>query len=572
MLVINLVEELTAATPSTYPLARFERRAMSRLRDLAQQQVSSIPGLTAAALDPGSFITDQMVNDFINLAIDLWNDLEDESEGFGLDTTPFDTFKDMISDSIDDAKNAWIDTIKSLIQDAAEGNVDAFGEFFFAPDYVPGTGLKPSAPYVVQFGEIRDVLGRLGGHSPDAESQLTTGMTGGSLYNDILAANGVSTNDKLWLYGETVRRTFNGHLQMDGLVFQNWDDPALEISPQDYWLRTNYYRPGDHWGCACVVVPYVPNFGEAFNRDITATVAAATEVIEFYNPNQARDKNGRWWKGTSIASTSKADQKATQKVLRKSDASVETIEFACYDASCRPPTSGGTGGSSPKRGHLSITNDWTEEQKLLDSGPRGNAGGSSGSTWHGLGITPTDIYNGFESFKGPNGEIASVTVVVPGPGGKSARVEGVLLDSNGKRIGEFIRKYRQGDKGVEVHHESLDISPDHQGKGLGGAFLKHTAEHYRSQGVKAITVVAASGTDITGKKYNGSYTWARLGFKLRPNRDYNDQWKRKAALVIGHDVRSWDRLTLQDVLNDPRGVEWLKSGDGEATWEGMMEL
>jgi uncharacterized protein with gpF-like domain len=96
---------------------------------------------------------------------------------------------------------------------------------------------------------------------------LTGGITTGTHMSEWLADSGVNTNQKIWLYGweeKPRRRTFNGHLQMDGLVFEEWDDDGLIIAPQDRWLRRNYYAPGDHWGCACVVAPYFPNFGEPF--------------------------------------------------------------------------------------------------------------------------------------------------------------------------------------------------------------------------------------------------------------------------------------------------------------------
>jgi uncharacterized protein with gpF-like domain len=83
-----------------------------------------------------------------------------------------------------------------------------------------------------------------------------------------LRSNGIDTDLKIWLYGlNEVRRTFNGHLQMDGLVFDKWDDPALRIAPQDAWLRREFYAPGDHFGCACVVAPYIPNYDQPFQLE-----------------------------------------------------------------------------------------------------------------------------------------------------------------------------------------------------------------------------------------------------------------------------------------------------------------
>jgi hypothetical protein len=85
---------------------------------------------------------------------------------------------------------------------------------------------------------------------------------------DWLTQNGVGTAQKIWLYGDQSRRVFNGHLQMDGLVFEDWQDEALDISPQDGWLKRDKYAPGDHWGCGCIVAPYLPNWGDPFSVEL----------------------------------------------------------------------------------------------------------------------------------------------------------------------------------------------------------------------------------------------------------------------------------------------------------------
>lgn len=264
---VSNTDYLTAAAKPTYPLAVFELEAMVALRSLAQKHLSSL-GLTAA-IDPTELVTPEMEAEYLALAASLWDRLDDLSDGFGLDILPWGRYAPLVTEAITTSRNTYIDVLRALIGKQAEGT-PVYGEFFMVPDYVPGTGLKPPAPYLVQFGDIRSVLGELGGGG-SSEVPLATGITGGQVYSDILAENGISTNDKLWLYGETARRTFNGHLQMDGLVFSSWEDDALNIAPQDRWLRTLKYRPGDHWGCACVVVPYVPNFGDPFTMNLQAS-------------------------------------------------------------------------------------------------------------------------------------------------------------------------------------------------------------------------------------------------------------------------------------------------------------
>lgn len=251
-LYLNMVGET-----SSYPLAKLERRAMESVRSLVQGHLSEM-GLTAA-LDPGSLITDAMEAEYLALALSLWEEVDTALAGFGLDILPFATYYPLVKDSIQRSSTTYIDIVKALIGKQAD-LTPTYGEFFFVPDYVPSTGTKPPEMYQVQFGDVRPILRTLGGGAP-AEMPLSTGITGGQTLHEVFSANGIPTNEKMWLYGETARRTFNGHLQVDGLVFTDWNDPALDISPQDRWLKADKYRPGDHWGCACVVVPYLPNFG-----------------------------------------------------------------------------------------------------------------------------------------------------------------------------------------------------------------------------------------------------------------------------------------------------------------------
>ena len=294
---------LNTIDPSEYVLARIERSALERVRSLTQKHLTAM-GLTAAALDPGSLVTDAMEAEYLALAMSLWEEVNAAADGFGLDILPLADYFPLVSDSIAKSRNTFIEVIKALIAKQAD-MTPTYGQFFFAPDYVPGTGLKPSSAYEVQFGDIRAIIGALGGGAP-AEVPLSTGITGGQTFREVLTANNVNSDDKLWLYGETVRRTFNGHLQMDGLVFSQWDDPALDISPQDRWIRSDKYRPGDHWGCACVIVPYIPNFGAPIPLTISAQTASAMtldvqgnefvvlKLEEFYSSTQARDKEGQW--------------------------------------------------------------------------------------------------------------------------------------------------------------------------------------------------------------------------------------------------------------------------------------
>lgn len=223
-------------------LGLFDLRAIRKLHRLATKHTSAI---TAASGLPSDYIPDFALNEFDNVAASLWGD-------FALFTGS--TFAEpIVTAAIVEAKSLYQQLLETLIG----------RKIFDEPltgEFIIGSSL--------QFGDIRPVLAALGGGTTDVTVQLQGGIGTGKIFSDAMSAQGISLgNQRIWLYGleEQPRRVFNGHLQMDGLVFEQWDDDALTVSPQDRWLRTQWYYPGDHFGCSCIVAPYVPNFGEPFN-------------------------------------------------------------------------------------------------------------------------------------------------------------------------------------------------------------------------------------------------------------------------------------------------------------------
>jgi len=106
----------------------------------------------------------------------------------------------------------------------------------------------------VPAGLVRDVLRIAGGGGGEDPSVPTGGVGTGTLTETILEDQGVQTMGMQWDYGPAVRNSFDPHLDLDGLSFTSWSDPALEVNPDDAWLGTEYYHPGDHNGCLCAVV------------------------------------------------------------------------------------------------------------------------------------------------------------------------------------------------------------------------------------------------------------------------------------------------------------------------------
>lgn len=221
--------------------------------------------LTAAArLEPASYIQKYFLTEFTDAAFTTWADLR------GLVGVMFgDLPNPLLQSTVTAAVTESAKTYSQMLENIIAGKLGyprtpIYGEFVMAQDSRSTTSL-------VQPGDIRPMLAKLAGGGTDVTIPLNGSITSGVTMRDWLGSNGIKTNQKIWLYGyeNEPRRTFNGHLQMDGLVFEYWDDDGLKIAPQDAWIRRRHYAPGDHWGCACVVGPYIPNFDAPYEVEFS---------------------------------------------------------------------------------------------------------------------------------------------------------------------------------------------------------------------------------------------------------------------------------------------------------------
>ena len=246
-----------AANGAGAELGRFDLSALRTFRNMTERHVrKALDKAVTASADPSDFIEEEMIDEFLDLASATW------VEGIGIvnqlvGDLPNPLYWNVVQDGINASKNHYYDLLKAVIGKNGFGiREPIYGEF-----------MKGA---VVQYGDVRPLLVTLGGGSPEVTVPLYGGITTGQTMSEWLGSNGIDTDKKIWLYGweDEPRRTFNGHLQMDGLVFEEWEDDGLKIAPQDAWLRRTHYAPGDHWGCSCVVAPYVPNFGEAYTLNL----------------------------------------------------------------------------------------------------------------------------------------------------------------------------------------------------------------------------------------------------------------------------------------------------------------
>lgn len=246
-------------------LGQFDLQQLRNYRDMAERHVRSALSSLRAAADPTELIAELFLDEFADAAVLTW------ANGRGLVTSlfgelPNPIYQSVVTAAIKESRSHYQELLRTLIGQKAYGlKAPIFGEFITGE---PGHNTRA----LVQSGDVRPLLVTLGGGTTDATVPLMGGITSGHTMREWLRSNGIDTDKKIWLYGyETEpRRTFNGHLQMDGLVFEDWNDDGLKIAPQDAWLRRSHYAPGDHWGCACIVAPFIPNYDEAYTLETPA--------------------------------------------------------------------------------------------------------------------------------------------------------------------------------------------------------------------------------------------------------------------------------------------------------------
>lgn len=237
-------------------LGAFDLQQMVLYRDMAERHVRmALSNLTASA-DPSDYIDEAFINEFTELGYYSWVTAQG-LVGLVLGEFEIPLFDSIVTAAVQRSASYYRQLLNVLVDDKGFSTLrePIYGEFFKGN--------------IVQPGDIRPLLVNLGGGSTDATVPLMGGITSGNTMREWMRSNGIDTNKKIWLYGENEpRRTFNGHLQMDGLVFEDWDDKGLVIAPQDAWLRRTHYQPGDHRGCACVVAPFIPNFGDSYDLTV----------------------------------------------------------------------------------------------------------------------------------------------------------------------------------------------------------------------------------------------------------------------------------------------------------------
>lgn len=112
-------------------------------------------------------------------------------------------------------------------------------------------------------GLVREALARAGGaHGLETRGFFVSvssnggplgGVAAGEQVQSLLAEKGWGIEAYEWEYGAFPRRTFEPHLELDGVIFESFSDPRL-LNASGF-PSVAYYMPGDHNGCRCDVIP-----------------------------------------------------------------------------------------------------------------------------------------------------------------------------------------------------------------------------------------------------------------------------------------------------------------------------
>ena len=103
---------------------------------------------------------------------------------------------------------------------------------------------------LVSFTDLREALNVAGGGQAKRAVDVYELIGNGKHTVEALDRVGIGTEAFQWVYGTIPRRTFQPHLNLDGEIFERWDDPVLKQTTET-WVGGEYWYVGDHRGCRC---------------------------------------------------------------------------------------------------------------------------------------------------------------------------------------------------------------------------------------------------------------------------------------------------------------------------------
>lgn len=185
------------------------------------------------------------------------------------------------------------------------------------------------------------------------------------------------------------------------------------------------------------------------------------------------------------------------------------IEFG----ECRVPAGSSAGGQFARCGKaFSRMSAHPDDRRrpiasiTLDGGPEDDAeavenGFRDAKHWLMSAYTSRDLGGGY----------SSKALTFDEAGENRYSIQGRIMDSKGRTVGDFVREFVYEDRKLFVQHEVLDIESAHQGKGIADRFNAHAMAHYEALGVDRVL--------LSADWENGGYAWARQGFRIYGNED-----------------------------------------------------
>jgi hypothetical protein len=92
-----------------------------------------------------------------------------------------------------------------------------------------------------------------GGAAGRAGGEIWSGVGNGRRTLDLLSSIRVETERYKWVYGMAPRRTFEPHLRLDGVTFDDSEDEKLRQGTDASWVGGEFFYIGDHPGCQCLL-------------------------------------------------------------------------------------------------------------------------------------------------------------------------------------------------------------------------------------------------------------------------------------------------------------------------------
>lgn len=239
-------------------------RALERATNKSRGATARRKAVAADALPPEDLLDgawDKLHDQFMSWGAGAQADALDIASraASGLSTAQRDLFKVRQAGSLEEAWGWFERTLTTLatatLLDPAAIIEPAQGEFDLGLRVPPGivrtamayaggaTGLQ-----VTGKGGVFLALSQGGTRPPG-------GIATGEDISSALSEAGTSQEGYAWVYGPARRKTFEPHLELDGLEFENFDDDSL--ANRDSFPETDYYMPGDHDGCLCDFEPII---------------------------------------------------------------------------------------------------------------------------------------------------------------------------------------------------------------------------------------------------------------------------------------------------------------------------